>query len=91
MPALIALSNSLQHKGSSSVTTSENFDSSACGDVGLGLTVLDEQLSHGPDSANVGGHAIPAILCGNQCAVLYDTMPTNNGFLHGGWIVIIFD
>ena len=27
-------------------------------DTGLGLTVPDEQLSHGRDSANVSGHAI---------------------------------
>ena len=53
-------------------------------DAGPGLTVLDEQLSYGRDSANVSGHAIPAILCGNQYAVLYDTMPTDNAFLHGG-------
>ena len=60
-------------------------------DAGLGLTVLDEQLSHGRDLANVSGHAIPAVLCGNQYAVLYDAMPADNEFLHSGQIVIIFN
>ena len=53
-------------------------------DAGLGLTVLDDQLSHGRDSANVSGHAIPAILHDNQCTVLHNTMPADNEFLHGG-------
>ena len=39
-------------------------------DMGPGLTVPGEQLSHGRDSSNVSGHAIPAILHGNQCNVL---------------------
>ena len=49
-------------------------------DAGLGLTVPDEQLSHGHDSANMSVQAIPAILYGNQYTVLCDTMPTDNGF-----------
>ena len=52
-------------------------------DADPGLTVLGEQLSHGRDLANMSGHAIPAVPCGNQYAVLCDTMPTDNGFLHG--------
>ena len=52
-------------------------------DAGPGLTVPDEQLSHGHDLANVSGHAILAVLCGNQCAVLYDMMPTDKEFLDG--------
>ena len=53
-------------------------------DAGSGLTVPDEQVSHGCDLVNVSGHAIPAVLYNNQYAVLYDAMPTNNEFLHGG-------
>ena len=34
-------------------------------DVGPGLTVPDEQLSHGCDLANMSGHAILAVLHGN--------------------------
>ena len=60
-------------------------------DAGPGSTVPDEQLSHGHDLANVSGHAIPAMLCGNQYAVLFDTEPTDNGFLHGVQIFIMFD
>ena len=59
--------------------------------AGPGLTVPGEQLSHGRDSSNVSGHAIPAIPCGNQYAVLYDTKPTDNEFLHGVWLVMTFD
>ena len=60
-------------------------------DVGPGLTVLGEQLSDGRDSANVSGHTIPAVLCGNQCAVLFDTEPTEDEILHGAWLVITFN
>ena len=60
-------------------------------DTGPGLTVPDEQLSHGHDSANVSGHAILTILCGNQCAVLHNAMPTDNEFLHGVRLVITFN
>ena len=49
-----------------------------------GLTAPGEQFSHGRDSSNVSGHAIPAMLHGNQCAVLFDTEPTENEILHGG-------
>ena len=45
-------------------------------DAGPGERVPGEPPSHGRDSANVSGHAIPAVLCGNQYAVLYDTEPT---------------
>ena len=60
-------------------------------DAGLCLRVLHEPPSHGRDSAQVGGHATPAVLCGNRCAVLCNPMPANNEFLHGVWTVIIFD
>ena len=60
-------------------------------DMGQGLIVLEEQPSHGRDSSNMSGHAIPAMLYGNQCAVLYDSEPTGDEFLHGEWIVITFD
>ena len=60
-------------------------------DTGPGLTVPDEQLSHGRDSANVSRHTIPAVLYNNQYAVLYDAMPADNEFLHSGQIVIIFN
>ena len=45
-------------------------------DAGPGERVPGEPPSHGRDSANVSGHAIPAVLYGNQYAVLYDTEPT---------------
>ena len=57
----------------------------------LVLTVLHEPPSHGHDSAQVGGHAVPTILHGNQCTVLHDTMSTDNEFLHGVQMVILFD
>ena len=60
-------------------------------DAGLGLTVPGEQLSHGHDSTNVSGHTVPAIPCGSQCTVLHDIMPTDNEFLHGVQLVIIFN
>ena len=43
------------------------------------------------DLAHVNGHAILALLCGNQCTVLFDAMPTDNEFLHGVWTVYAFD
>ena len=52
-------------------------------DTGPGLTVPEEQLSHGCDSSYMSGHAIPAVLCGNQYAVLFDTEPTEDEILHG--------
>ena len=45
-------------------------------DTGPGERVPGEPPSHERDSANVSGHAIPAVLCGNQYAVLYDMEPT---------------
>ena len=60
-------------------------------DAGLGSTVLEEQLSHGQDSSNVSGHEIPAVPCGDQCTALFDTEPTEDEILHGGWTVIVFD
>ena len=52
-------------------------------DTGPRLRVPQEPSSHGCDSTQAGGHVFPAILCGNQCAVLYDTIPTDFEFLHG--------
>ena len=52
-------------------------------DAGAGLTVPEEQLSHGRDSSNMSGHAIPAVPCSNHYAVLFDTEPTEDEFLHG--------
>ena len=46
--------------------------------MGPGSTVPGEQLSYGRDLANVSGHAIPAVPCGNQCTALCDAMPTDN-------------
>ena len=50
-------------------------------DIGPGSTVPEEQLSHGRDSSNVSGHAIPAMLCGNQYAALFDAEPTEDEIL----------
>ena len=63
-------------------------------DAGLGSTVPDELQSHKQDLMHVNGHdsiCVPAALCGNQCAVLFDTMPTDNEFLHGMLTVMAFD
>ena len=49
-------------------------------DVGPGCTVPEGQLSHEQDSAHAIGHTVPTILCGNQCAVLHDMMPTDIQF-----------
>ena len=70
---------------------SSNTVKRKCTDAGPGSTVPVEQLSHGRDSSHMSGHAIPAVLCGNQHAILFDTEPTEDEILHGGWIVIIFD
>ena len=56
-----------------------------------GSTVPNEQSSYGHDSAHVGGHAVPAVLCGNQCATLHDAMPTDIEHLHGVQTVTMFD
>ena len=61
------------------------------GGAGPGERVPGEPPSHGRDSANVSGHAICAMLHGNQCAVLYDTEPTEIDVLEGVWLVITFD
>ena len=45
-------------------------------DTGPGERVPGELPSHGCDSVNVSGHTIPAMLCGNQCVVLFDMEPT---------------
>ena len=52
-------------------------------DAGPGLRVPEEPPSHGRDSANVSGHAIPAVLHGNQYTVLFDTEPTEMEDLDG--------
>ena len=60
-------------------------------DAGPGLRVLHEPSSHGHDSTQVDGHAVPAVPHGNQCAVLHDAMPVDIEFLHGDWTVTTFD
>ena len=45
-------------------------------DAGPGERVPGEPPSHGCDSANMSGHVIPAMLHGNQYAVLCDAEPT---------------
>ena len=50
-------------------------------DAGPGERVSEEPPSHGRGSANMSEHAIPAMLCGNQYAVLFDTEPTENEIL----------
>ena len=50
-------------------------------DAGPGERVPGEPPSRGRDSANVSGHAIPAVLHGNQCAVLHDAEPTETEVL----------
>ena len=47
------------------------------------MEVPGDPPSQGRDSVNVSGHAIPAVLCGNQYAVLYDTEPTELEDLDG--------
>ena len=60
-------------------------------DTGPGSTVLDEQPSQKQDSAHVIGHTVPAVPCGNQCAVLHDATPTNIEILHGVQLVMTFN
>ena len=52
-------------------------------DAGPGVEVRGNPPSQGRDSVNVSGHAIPAVLCGNQCAALCDTEPTELEDLDG--------
>ena len=51
--------------------------------MGPGMEVPGDSTSHGRDSVNVSGHAIPAVLYGNQYAVLFDTEPTELEDLDG--------
>ena len=60
-------------------------------DAGPGSTVPEEQLSHGRDSSNTSGHAIPAVPHGDQCVALFDAEPTEDEILHGGQTVAAFD
>ena len=54
-------------------------------DAGPGMEVPGDSTSQGRDSVNVSGHAIPAVLYGNQYAALVDAEPTEledlDGFL----------
>ena len=50
-------------------------------DAGPGMEVPGDPPSHGRDSVNVSGHAIPAVLCCNQYAVLCDAEPTETDVL----------
>ena len=52
-------------------------------DADPGMEVPGNSTSQGRDSVNVSGHAIPAVLYGNQCAVLFDTEPTELEDLDG--------
>ena len=52
-------------------------------DAGPGMEVPGDSTSRGRDSVNVSGHAIPAVLYGNQYAVLFDTEPTELEDLDG--------
>ena len=52
-------------------------------DAGPGMEVPGDSTSQGRDSVNVNGHAIPAVLYGNQYAVLFDTEPTELEDLDG--------
>ena len=47
------------------------------------MEVPGDSTSQGRDSANVSGHAIPAVLYGNQYAVLFDTEPIEMEDLDG--------
>ena len=53
------------------------------GDAGPGMEVPGDTTSQGRDLVNVSGHAIPAVLYGNQYAVLFDTEPTELEDLDG--------
>ena len=50
---------------------------------GTQMSVSRYHDSHGRDSVNVSGHAVPAVLCGNQHAALHDTEPTELEELDG--------
>ena len=52
-------------------------------DAGPGMEVPVDSTSQGRDSVNASGHAIPAVLYGNQYAVLFDTEPTDLEDLDG--------
>ena len=52
-------------------------------DAGPGMEVPGDSTSQGRDSVNVSGPAIPAVLYGNQYAVLFDTEPTELEDLDG--------
>ena len=52
-------------------------------DAGPGMEVPGDSTSQGRDSVIVSGHAIPAVLYGNQYAVLFDTEPTELEDLDG--------
>ena len=52
-------------------------------DAGPGMEVPGDSTSQGRDSVNVSGHAIPAVLYGNQYAVLFDAEPTELEDLDG--------
>ena len=52
-------------------------------DAGPGVEVPGDPPSQGRDWVNVSGHAIPAVLCGNQCAALCDAEPTELEDLDG--------
>ena len=60
-------------------------------DAGPGVELLGDPPSQGRDSANMSGHAIPAVLCGNQCAVLCDAEPTELEDLDVRWFSHNFD
>ena len=49
------------------------------------MEVPGDSTSHGRDSVNVSGHAIPAVPHGNQCAALFDTEPAELEDLDGFW------
>ena len=52
-------------------------------DAGPGMEVPGDPPSQGRELVNVSGHAIPAVLHGNQYAVLHDTEPTKLEDLDG--------
>ena len=52
-------------------------------DAGPGMEVPGDSTSQGRDSVNVSGHAIPAVLYGNQYTVLFDTELTELEDLDG--------
>ena len=52
-------------------------------DTGPGVEVPGDLPSQGRDSANVSGHAVPAVPYGNQYAALFDTEPAELEDLDG--------